>query len=212
MIQSASRNRSIEWAEQKTANICKVVIESNLGINDQIIRNETNLLDLLTTEQLSQPDDLGVTPIYTAIYYDKPVMVKYLMDRGVDLSQPCDPAMYGNPMFYAVSMKRYHIVDLLDRSGYSVTQPCDCLDQLPLYHAQRIDDPLMVSLIQHCIQRPVAAAMLFMKHYLRRKCQKRYQMKLASIKLIQTTYRQWKSSSSSSLSLSFSDVNVQIHS
>jgi hypothetical protein len=184
MIRSAIRHRTQEWAEEETSRVCGIIVQSNLGILDQILSNQTELLDLLTPQQLSLSDDIGVTPAYQAVFYDRPGIVQYLHNRGVDLAQPCDPANYGNPMFYAVSMKKYRVVEMLDRIGYSVADPCNSLDELPMAHARRLDDPIMTKIIEHCIVRKKKIAEMFYKNYLRSKCRRRYlTMRQAAITL-----------------------------
>ena len=79
--------------------------------------------------------------------------LEYLHNRGIDLSQPCDEMKYGNAMFYAISMKKYEIVDRLDSMGYFVSLPCDSFGQMPLYHAKRVDDELMVRMVHYCLNR-----------------------------------------------------------
>lgn len=81
MIRSAIRNRTQEWAEEETSRVCGIVMQSNLGILDQIIHDQTDLLDILSLEQLSLPDDIGVYPAYQAVFYDRPSILQYLHSR-----------------------------------------------------------------------------------------------------------------------------------
>lgn len=138
-------------------------------------------------------DDIDISPIYSAVYYDRPNILQYFHNRGIDLSVPCDPANYGNAMFYAISMNRYEVVDMLDRLGYYVTLPCDSFNQLPIYHAKRVDDELMVRLIHHCMKRRVYAAELFRKNYLKVKYRKWYLKMRKSVIVIQRWLRKWLS-------------------
>lgn len=87
---------------------------------------------------------------WAGIFFSRQYIVLY---SGVDLSKPCDPASYGNPMFYAVSMKKYRVVEMLDRIGYSVADPCNSFDEVPMVHAKRLGDPIMIKVIEDCLAR-----------------------------------------------------------
>lgn len=54
--------------------------------------------------------------------------------------KPCDPMGFGNPMFYAVSMGRHRLIEVLDTLGTLVSSPCDSFNQIPLVHANRLDN------------------------------------------------------------------------
>ena len=98
------RASSQTWEDEACAQLCRLIIDSNNGSMQQVIENRTDVLDLLTLQELSAPvDDLGLTLPFLAIYFDMPDILRYLHKRGVDLQKYCDPMEFGTPMFYAVS-------------------------------------------------------------------------------------------------------------
>ena len=101
----------------------------------------------------------------------------------------CDPAKFGNPMFYAVGWRKYRCVDMLDLLGVSVNDSCDMLSQTPMTHAKRTDDQEMIALINKISGRGLRVAKLFYNNYLRAKCWRWYQLVLRSIKLLQRVVR-----------------------
>ena len=124
-------------------------MHSNTGAAQQVVENRTDLLDLMTLDELNnEKDDLGLSIPYLAIYYDRPDILQYLHKRGVNLSLPCDPMNFGTPMFYAVSLKRLHIMEMLDSLGYSTNDKCDSLDLTPMDHALRLDDEYIIDFIE----------------------------------------------------------------
>lgn len=94
----ANRERNQKWAELETAKVCGYIMDQNYGIQQQVIENKTDLLDILTVNQLKEADDIGMTPIYQAVFYDRPEIIKYLYKRGLDLAEPCDPEKYGKSL------------------------------------------------------------------------------------------------------------------
>ena len=97
---------SSSWDDQAAARLCELVIASNNGLSAQVANGKTDLMDILPVEKLTEPvDDLGLTLIFLAIYYDRPEIIEYLHKRGVDVTKPCDPMDYGNPMFYAIQLR-----------------------------------------------------------------------------------------------------------
>ena len=138
---------SDSWGDEACARICRIVIDSNKCIAQQIIENRHDLLDLLTKEELSEYDDLGLSSVFLCIQYDQPDMLKYFHRRGLDLMAPCDSMGFGTPAFYAVNMKKYGILETLVTCGVSLKEPCDTLGQTPLIHAARIGDYKMRDMI-----------------------------------------------------------------
>jgi hypothetical protein len=125
-------------------------MDANSGLAQQIAENKTDLMDILPDEDLQGPvDDLGLTLPFLAVYYDRPDMLDYLRKRGVDLRAPCDPMDFGNPMFYAIHLKKTRLILHLDILGCSVREPCDSLKVLPLAHVERLDDPFMKDAIHY---------------------------------------------------------------
>lgn len=129
--------------DQSCAKICQVILNANDGMAQQIYENRTDLLDLLTKEELLRKDDLDLTLPYLAIYYDMPIMLEYLHKRGIDLKQPCDPYAFGSPMFYAVTMKKHQCIITLDELGYTIETPCTSNGELPELFANQLDDDNM---------------------------------------------------------------------
>lgn len=152
-------------------------MEANDGMAQQVAENRTELLELLSTEELNRRDDLGLSLAYLAVYYDRPKILQYLHDRGVDLSLPCDSADYGTPMYYAVTMQRHQCVitlDLLGPDGTSIHAPCTKFDELPRVHAERVDDAQMIATLDYLQDKEERAADMFLKHFYRSKARKHY--------------------------------------
>lgn len=176
---------SRSYADSASAQLCKIVVEANSGLAQQISDNRTDLMDILPLEKLEGPvDDLGLTLPFLAVYYDKPEMLEYLKKRGVDITVPCDPMEFGNPMFYAIQMKKTRLILTLDILGCSAREPCDSLDVLPMTHAERLDDPFIKEALVYSFGKEERARVLFLKHFLRRKYRKIYLFKLKAIPLL----------------------------
>ena len=180
---------SLNWGESACAKLFSNIIEFNDGMAQQIIENKTYFLELYTKEELQKTDDLGLTLPFVAVYHDRPDMLRYLSVRGLDLSAPCDPMGFGNPMFYAVTWRKYRIVDVLDLLGVSVVNECDMFKQTPLAHAERIDDPIMIKLINNLKGRNERVRIFFEKNFLRSKCRRMYRLARAAIITIQRIIR-----------------------
>jgi hypothetical protein len=101
----------------------------------------------------------------------------------------CDPLKFGTPMFYAVSMRKYRCVDMLDLLGVSVNSECDVYKQSPMSHALRNDDPEMVQLIEKISGRALRVANFFYNNYLRAKSWRWFKLVQRSIKYIQKVMR-----------------------
>jgi hypothetical protein len=69
---------STSWGSEAGARLCKLLVDANTGIAQQIIENRTDLLDLLTLEQLEESDDIGLNAVFLAVYYDRPEILRYL--------------------------------------------------------------------------------------------------------------------------------------
>jgi hypothetical protein len=176
---------SSTWGESACARLSEMVLLSNNGLGQQIQDNSTELMDILTTKQLEGPiDDLGMTLPFLAVYYDRPEMLEYLRKRGVDLTAYCDPMGYGNPLFYAIYMRRIRIILCLDLLGVGVKEPCDSLRTLPWTHAERLDDAYVKEMLIYCFGKEQRASTLVTKHYRRIKTRKQYLFKLQVIPLL----------------------------
>lgn len=93
-VHSASSNswNSTSDSVEACARLCQLAVQSNTGIAQMVIDNSTELLDLMTVEELQAPDDdLGLSTAFLAIYYNRPDCIAYLHKRGVDFSAFCDP-------------------------------------------------------------------------------------------------------------------------
>jgi hypothetical protein len=178
------------WGDEAGARLCQVIMESNDGRAQQVIENKTDLLDLMTKEDLEQVDDLGLTLPYLAVHYDRPEILKYLKKRGFDLSLPCDAMNYGNAMFYAVNLSRLNIVTVLDSLGCYVNAPCEFMFKMnPLMFADRIGDVLLKNQILEIISKERHAAELFLKNFLKAKQQNKYLKIKKCVILIQKIFR-----------------------
>lgn len=186
-IHSAS---SASWGDQATARICQLIVDSNKCIVQQILENRTDLLDLLTVQELSEPDDLGLDSIFFAIHYERPDILRYLHRRGVDFNKFCDPMNFGSPMFYATCLKKYEIVKVLVSLGLSIKDFCDSMgSDDPLNHAIRLDDKQMQDLIVQISSEDLNAAVFFHKNWLRYKERKNYAQIKKAISILQRAFR-----------------------
>jgi hypothetical protein len=165
---------SHSWGDSACARLCGIIVDSNTGISQQVIENRTDLLDLYSKSELTQGDELGLTIQFLAVYHDQPDILVYLKKRGVDLSLPCDPMNFGNPMFYALRFGRHRLIRVLDLLGCSVNDPCDEFKNKPIYYAKRLNDPIAEHEIKMAQTKELRAAILFQKHFLRIKYRKRY--------------------------------------
>ncbi len=176
---------SSTWGDQACARLCQLVVESNSGLAQQIAENKTELMDVLPVEALSEPvDDLGLTLPFLAVYFDRPQMLEYLWRRGVDITTFCDPMQYGNLVFYAILLRRVALILKLDLLGCSVRDSCDVLNTKPMEHAERINDPSIIQMIEYCMGKEQRAGTLVTKHFLRIKYRKIYLKKLKAIPLL----------------------------
>ena len=169
-----SHGSSKNWGDSSGARLCEVVIYANTQVQDQVATGKTDILDILTLGQLNEPDDMGLTLPYLCVYHDRPEMLAYLHKRGVDLNKPCDPMGFGTPMFYAVSMRRWRIIERLDKLDVSLTAACDNMKQLPVHHARRIDDEALENMIIYQSTSRQRASALVLKNILRLKCKREY--------------------------------------
>jgi hypothetical protein len=165
---------SESWTNSACARLCGMIVDANDGMAQQIAENRTDLLDHCTKKELEQADDLGLTLPFLAVYYDRPDMLYYLHKRGLDLSKPCDPMEFGNPMFYAICLKKHRLIAVLDMIGCSAHKECDSLHQNPLIHCDRIQDIEAKMIIRRCEGKEVRAAELFKKNFLKSKFRKLY--------------------------------------
>jgi hypothetical protein len=183
---------SATWGDEAYAKLCSYIVESNNGRAQQIIENNNitpAFMELYSKEELLETDDLGLSLPFIAVYHDRPEMLRYLYNRGLDITIPCDSMNFGNPMFYAVIWHKYRLVDMLDLLGCSVSNPCDSFKQSPRSHAERLDDSLMIELINNLEKRPERVKTLFMKNFLKAKYRRLYKNALRAIILIQRIIR-----------------------
>eukprot|EP01038_Epipyxis_sp_PR26KG_P014522 gene14522-19495_t len=181
---------SENWGKEATARLCKIVVDSNDGMAQQIIENRTDLLDLLSLQELERTDDLGMSLPYLCVYYDRPDMLYYLHKRGFDLSVPCDPLNYGNVLFYAVNMGKSTLIHLLDQLGCDIDAPCETMfSQKPIEYAKRIDDKVMVELISELIKTKSISSVLIQKMFRMTKHRKIFVKQKFAIMTIQRIWR-----------------------
>jgi len=159
-------------------------MEANTGAAQNIADGRTDQLELLSLEQLQEPDDIGLTLPFLCVFYDRPDVLRYLKERGLSVEEKCDPMKWGTPLFYAIHMKRYRMIEALDDLGVGLEKPCDSLDQLPTTHAKMLDDKYCFDLITHLINRTRKAAQLIQKNFMRTKQRRIYlAIKTAAAKL-----------------------------
>jgi hypothetical protein len=180
---------SEKWGASATARLMQIIMETNLAMDAQIVENETYFLDSYTTKQLEDKDDLGLNLVFVAIYHDRPDMLRYLYSRGVNIMAPCDPIEFGSPMFYAVIFQKYRIVDTLEMLGCPVKAPCDILNQTPHDHARRLDDPIMLELLDKIKDRTLRANNILEKNVLRKYWRDKFLLWRKSIIVIQRVCR-----------------------
>ena len=148
-IHRASAN---SWGDQACARVCQVILEANDGAAQQVIENRTDLLDLLSVEELQRSDDLGLTLPYLAVFYDRPEILEYLHKRGLDLSIPCDPCDYGTCMYYAITLQKQSCIVMLDL----------------------LDNVNMRDTFDYLKEKEFRAVTLFLKHYWRRQLRRNF--------------------------------------
>ena len=102
---------------------------------------------------LSKPDDVGNYPAHLAVLFDRPAVLKFLHERGVDLSAKCDSCGYGTPSFYAMHYGKTDILSDLWRMGYDLSSPCDRYGLPPLYYAAKRGDKLTADHISSVMSR-----------------------------------------------------------
>jgi hypothetical protein len=183
------RASSATWGDEAGARICQLVIESNRGLIQSAMENKTDLLDIYSIEQLSEPDDNGIKLQYSVIHFDQPELIRYLYKRGMDFSKPCDPMGFGTPIFYAVTLNKLDIVEVLWKLGISLTDPCDKFKRTPIYHARKLENERMVHLIEKLSTRRARATAFLTKNILRYRAVLGYKKMKRSIIIIQRVIR-----------------------
>lgn len=183
------RASSQSWGESSCARLCGIIVDSNTGIAQQVIQNRTDLLDLYSKSELLQTDDLGLSIIFLAVYFDQPDILNYLKRRGIDLSAPCDPMNFGNPMFYALRLGKHRLIRVLDLLGCSVNNPCNDLKDKPFDIARRLNDQIAQDEIILAQNKEIRAALLFKKNFLRLKHRKDYLFTLKMVLKLQKVIR-----------------------
>lgn len=183
------RASSQSWGDSSCARLCGIIVESNTGIAQQVLENRTDLLDLYSKAELLQPDDLGISITFLAVYFDQPDILNYLKKRGVDLSAPCDPMSFGNPMFYALRLGKHRLIRVLDLLGCSVNNPCNDLKEKPVDIARRLNDQIAQDEIVMAQTKEIRAATLFRKNFLKLKYRKDYEFTLRMVLRLQKVIR-----------------------
>ena len=166
---ASSRKWGDLWnGEVSCARLCKIAVESNKGIMQSVIDGTTDMLDLLTVEELEEIDpDSGCSAPYLAIYYDRPRIVKYLHDRGIDFQKNCDGMGFGTCIFYAVSYLRYEILELLEQLEYDISCPCDEFGQTPLQRAEKMENKELHAHLEFLMTRRVRVHIFMTKNCMR---------------------------------------------
>mmetsp|Transcript_19544 Transcript_19544/g.36425 ORF Transcript_19544/g.36425 Transcript_19544/m.36425 type:complete len:260 (+) Transcript_19544:147-926(+) len=183
------RAASSTWGDANCARLCGIIMESNNGIEQSVQENRYDLLDSYSKRQLETPDDLGLSLVFLAIQYDQPDMLEYCAKRGLDLKSFCDPMKFGNAMFYAITLKKYRLISLLNHLGCKVNEPCNDLKQLPIDIADRMNDDLMRKEIFAASHSEIRAAHLFLKNFLKSKARRAFLKKRVACIQIQRIIR-----------------------
>eukprot|EP00520_Triparma_pacifica_P010595 CAMPEP_0118635608 /NCGR_PEP_ID=MMETSP0785-20121206/2165_1 /TAXON_ID=91992 /ORGANISM="Bolidomonas pacifica, Strain CCMP 1866" /LENGTH=227 /DNA_ID=CAMNT_0006526649 /DNA_START=93 /DNA_END=773 /DNA_ORIENTATION=+ len=102
---------------------------------------------------LSKPDDVGNFPAHLAVLFDRREVLKFLHDKGVDLSKKCDTTNYGTPAFYAMHYGKTDMLSDLWKMGYDLSAPCDRYGLAPLYYAEKGGDTFTASHLKDVMSR-----------------------------------------------------------
>ena len=182
---------SQKWSgNQPCARLCKIALESNKGILQSIIEGHTEMLDMLTNEELEEIDpDSGLNAPYLAIYYDRPKIVKYLHERGLDMSKFCDGMDFGTCIFYAVSYLRYEILELLEQLNYDIIGPCDEFGQTPLERAVKMENKKLAAHLEFLIGRRQRVHIVMTKNCMRYLHRQRYLRLYKALLVVQRIIR-----------------------
>ena len=172
------------------ARLCKVAIDSNKGIMQCVIEGHTDMLDMLTNEELEEVDpDSGLNAPFLAIFYDRPKIVKYLHDRGLDLSKCCDGMGFGTCMFYAITYLRYEIVELMERLEYDILGPCTEFGETPLDRAEKVGNKELYEHVKFLAARRIRVRLLMITNAFRFLHRRRYQRLYTALKVVQRIIR-----------------------
>lgn len=86
---------------------------------------------------LQDPDELGLSPSFLAVTFDRPDVLRLLDRVGVDLSVACDVAGYGTPAFYCAYHAKVQCLEVLARLGVDLNAPCTKYGELPSHFFYR---------------------------------------------------------------------------
>ena len=93
-------------------------------------------------------------------------------------------------MYYAVTSGKIDIMKQLDWLGYSVKDDCDSNFDLPITHARRLDDRILIDTIEWISGKEHRAWTLLWKNYLKARCMREYRyMRATGIPLLQRAVR-----------------------
>jgi len=185
----AHRASSETWGDFSGARLCELVVRSNTGGAHAVADGRTDMLDLMSFEELNEADDIGIKLNYLAVYYDQPDIIIYLANRGVNMTTWCDPMNWGSPLYYAVTLQRHRILEALDQIGVNFNEPCDNLGQTAMLHAKRIRDTYGQKLIKHLMERTQKAGILVLKNLRKMVQQNKYQRILNAANIINRVLR-----------------------
>ena len=183
------RASSNSWGDNAGARLCELIVASNTGAAQNISEGRTEMLDLMSLEQLNEPDDIGLSLPFLCVYYDRPELLIYLKKRGVDINAKCDPMKFGTPLFYAIQYRRYRLIETFDRLGVNLGAGCDDIDQTPLTHAKRMDDPRIAELVTYFMTRTANSAILIQRNFLRKMGQREAMQRKKAVQLINRIFR-----------------------
>ena len=93
-------------------------------------------------------------------------------------------------MYYAVTLGKIDIIKQLDWLGYSVKEDCDSNFDYPINHARRMDDRILIDMIEWISGKERRAWTLLRKNYLKARCIREYKyMRATGIPLLQRAVR-----------------------
>lgn len=165
------------------------ILESNSGILQQVLCNETDMLNLLTADELSEFSDIGLNLFFLAVYHNKPQLIRYLWNRGIDIHASVDPLLFGNAYFYAVTFGHIDVVATLHSLGCDIDRPCNSLQEKPLDRAKALDNLEMEITILKLLSHKRQASILFEKNVMRLAYKRRYIYTKSCIVIIQKHLR-----------------------
>lgn len=137
---------------------------------------------------LSEADELGLTPAYLAVTFDRPEVLRFLDDIGVDLAKPCDAVGYATPAFYCAYHGNVRCLETLARLGVDLKAPCTKYGELPFKFAGR-HPPVVADQLVDAVTLRDRSAVVISSHVRGRPDRCFY---MAAKRLVVTIQRRWR--------------------